>query len=247
MTCHLEIELGAYVLHGLEPEEAEAVSEHLTTCQICRDEERSLAATAGLLALLRPEDLEVFEDVHDFPGENAQAVQPYRQARPDRYAWSGRRRLSPRRAARAAVGGAVLAGAALTAAVVSGVVVGVVAGVGPFEHDSPPSSSAAVVQAVDPATHVHAAVAMSQRESGTRLRLSLAGAYPHGRCSLVARSRDGGTDTAATWVADAHGTAWVSGMTAFRTDQLTEFDVVTGTGRVLVRIPVPHTPASNRS
>jgi hypothetical protein len=231
MTCHVEIELGAYVLHALEPKEAEAVSEHLTTCQACRDEERSLAATAGLLALLRPEDLQELGDPHPARGRSGQATR------------LGRHGVPGRRAARAAVGGAALVGAALTAAVVSGVV----AGAGPFEQDSPPSSRPAVVQAVDPATHVHAAVAMSQQESGTGLRLTLTGAYPHGRCSLVARSRDGGTDTAATWVADAHGTAWVSGTTAFRTDQLTEFDVVTGTGRVLVRIPVPHTTASNRS
>jgi len=235
MTCHGDIELGAYVLHALELEEAQAVCEHLTACHTCRDEERSLAATAGLLALLRPEDLELLDDLDDFPGENAPAVQPGQQARPHRSAWSGRRHLPARRAAPAAVAGAVLAGAVLTAAVGSAVV----AGVGPFEPESPPSSRPAVVEAVDPATHVHAQVAMSQQESGTRLRLSLTGAYPRGRCSLVARSPDGGTDTAATWVADAHGTAWVSGTTAFRADQLTEFDVVTGTGRVLVRIPVP--------
>ena len=223
MTCPVETKLGAYVLHALETEEVEAVSEHLTTCRACRDEARSLAATAGLLALLRSEDLEDLEHTQGPPGQPRESTQ------------SGRRRPSPRRAARAAVGGAALVAAALTAAVVAGVT--------GSEHSPAPQSTQAVVRAVDPATHVQAAVAMERRASGTRLRLTLTGAHPHGRCSLVARSRSGLTDTTATWVADAHGTAWVSGMTAFRADQLTEFDVVTGTGRLLVRIPVSHNTA----
>jgi len=233
MTCHVEIDLGAYVLHALETEEAEAVSEHLTTCQTCRDEERSLAATAGLMALLRPEDLKHLEDLEhleDMHGGHGGRSGTWR---------SGWRPPPSRRAASAAVGAAALVGVALTVAVVTGVA-------GP-DHPAAPRSSQAVVQAVDPATHVRAEVAMERRDSGTKLRLTLTGAYPHGRCSLVARARTGRTDTAATWVADAHGTAWVSGMTAFTTDQLTEFDVVTGTGRVLVRIPVSQATASDRS
>lgn len=229
MTCHVEIDLGAYVLHALETEEAEAVSEHLTTCQTCRDEERSLAATAGLMALLRPEDLEHLEALEHFDVHGGRSGTSR----------SGWRRPPSRRAASAAVGAAALVGVALTAALVTGVA--------RPDHPAAPRSSQAVVQAVDPTTHVHAAVAMERRDSGTKLRLTLTGAYPHGRCSLVARARSGRTDTAATWVADAHGTAWVSGMTAFRADQLTEFDVVTGTGRVLVRIPVSQATASDRS
>jgi hypothetical protein len=227
MTCDIDLELGAYVLHALEPEEAEAVAGHLARCEACREEARSLAATADLLALLRPEDVDEL-DVPDPEEDEPSGTTP-----------SGRRRTTRGRAARAAVGGAALVGATLTAAFVTGV------GHPGHDHDPPPSHH--VVQAADPATHVHAAVAMTQRTSGTRLRLTLTGAYPHGRCSLVARSRDGRTDTAATWVADTHGAAWVTGTTAFRADQLTEFDVVTGTGRVLVRIPVPQATAGNPS
>jgi hypothetical protein len=98
----------------------------------------------------------------------------------------------------------------------------------------------AVVRAVDPATQVRAVVSMSEQDSGTRLHLALTGAYPRGWCSLVARARDGRTETAATWVADADGTAAVAGTTAIATDQLKELDVVTDTGRLLVRVPLPH-------
>lgn len=125
--------------------------------------------------------------------------------------------------------------------VVAGVLAAsVVVGVVRASEDQPQPPAAAVVRAVDPATQVEAVVSMSEQDSGTRLRLSLTGAYPRGWCSLVARSHDGRTETAATWVADADGTAVVAGTTAIGTDQLSELDVVTDTGRLLVRVPVPH-------
>lgn len=98
---------------------------------------------------------------------------------------------------------------------------------------------AAVVRGVDPATHVSASVAVTPGDSGTRLRLALTGAYPSGWCSLVARSRDGRSQAAATWVADPHGAAVVEGTTTIPADQLSELDVVTDTGEVLVSLPVP--------
>jgi hypothetical protein len=87
---------------------------------------------------------------------------------------------------------------------------------------------------------VTAAVRLARQESGTRVHLRLSGAYPQDWCTLVAHSRDGRTDTAATWRADAVGAADVDGMTAISTSQLSELDVVTDSGRVLVRIPVDH-------
>ena len=104
-----------------------------------------------------------------------------------------------------------------------------------------PGPSASVVRATDPATHVRAAVTLAPAKDGTRLQLSLSGVYPRGWCSLVARSRDGRTDTAATWRADATGSADVAGTTAIPTSRLSELDVVTDAGRVLVRIPVRDT------
>ena len=59
-----------------------------------------------------------------------------------------------------------------------------------------------------------------------------------GPSAEVAHSRDGRIDTAATWRADSKGTAEVAGTTAIPTSRLSELDVVTDSGRVLVRIPV---------
>ena len=198
-TCHMSIELGAYVLQALEDDEAEQVRRHLGECDACRDEELELSFTASLLALLKPGDL----DQLDVPEEAAE----------------------PRRPARRTV---LMVAVALLAALSLPVARA-------LDH---PTATASVVSATDPATHVRAAVTMAAAEGGTRLQLSLSGVYPGGWCSRVARSRDGRTDTAATWRADADGSADVTGTTAIPTSSLRELDVVTDSGRVLVRIPV---------
>lgn len=49
--CELRLELGAYVLDGLEPHEAQAVTAHLRTCATCRAHHAEIATTPDLLAL----------------------------------------------------------------------------------------------------------------------------------------------------------------------------------------------------
>ena len=52
MNCeHLRPDLGAYVLGGLDPDEAAAVRRHLETCEDCAAELDSLAPLPGLLSL----------------------------------------------------------------------------------------------------------------------------------------------------------------------------------------------------
>ncbi|HET8663828.1 MAG TPA: hypothetical protein VFM08_05890 [Nocardioides sp.] len=212
-TCDMSIELGAYVLHALEHDEDEVVRRHVAGCDLCQDEVQELSFTVSLLSFLTLEDLEQLE-----ADEKA-----YRSAR-QRSKDAGR----PRRARRRVVIG-------LVAATFAGALAFPIARV--FDHPEAPSS-AQVLRATDPNTRVTAAVSLARRESGTRVTLDLSGAYPSGWCALVARSRDGHTDTAATWRADASGAAHVAGMTAISTNRLRELDVVTGSGRLLVRIPV---------
>jgi hypothetical protein len=133
----------------------------------------------------------------------------------------------PRRIALAIAAAAVIATA--TAGGVHGI------GIGPA-YPAP-----SVVRAVAPATQVRAAVVVTPREQGAELRLSLSGAYPSGRCSLLAHSADGRTEFAARWVADASGAAEVDATTAIPPRQLTSLDVVTDAGVRLVRITMPHT------
>jgi hypothetical protein len=218
-TCQMSIELGAYVLHALEEKEDEEVRRHVADCDLCQDEVGDLSFTASLLALLTPEDLDLL-DVEEGPltvGAAGTDPGPASSEPPTR---------RPRRRIMLAVAAAFAATLAIPAARL-------------LDH---PASvpSATVIRATDPNTHVKAAVTLARADSGTRVHLSLSGAYPQGWCSLVAHSRDGATDTAATWRADAAGTAEVAGTTAIPTSRLSELDVVTDTGRVLVSIPVNH-------
>jgi hypothetical protein len=216
-TCQMSVEMGAYVLHALQQDEDEQVRRHLADCGLCQDEVRELSFTASLLALLTPDDLDQL-DVDDAALTVSPAgsdATPAHEARPAH---------RPRRGTMLAVAAAVAATLAVPVAHV-------------MEHPAP-TPSATVIRASNPATNVKAAVTLARQDSGTRLQLSLSGAYPEGWCSLVAHSLDGRTDTAATWRADADGAADVAGTTAIPTTRLSELDVVTDTGRVLVRIAV---------
>jgi hypothetical protein len=207
-TCQMSVELGAYVLHALEDDEDQEVRRHVAGCDLCQDEVRELSFTASLLSLLTLADLEQLDD-EEAPDSTA-------QVRPTR------RRTSRR--AMLAVAAGLVAALSIPAA-------------WKLEHPAP-SPAATVLRATDSTTRVAAAVRLVRQDSGTQVHLSLTGAYPQGWCALVAHSRDGRSDTAATWRADADGAADVAGMTAIPTTRLSELDVVTDTGRVLVRIPV---------
>ena len=208
MTCSMSVELGAFALHALDADEADAVQRHVGECPLCQAELRELEFTASLLSLLTADDLDQL---------SGQAAKPGRVRR--------RRRLARRHRAVLPLVAAVLAVA--TALMPRA-----------FDHhDRTPAAS--VLTVADPTTHVRAAVSVHPTSDGSRLHLTLTGAYPQGWCSLVAKSRDGQQDTAATWRADTRGSADVAGMTAIPAERLSELDVVTGTGVVLVTIPVP--------
>jgi len=205
MTCAMSVELGAFALHALDADEADAVQRHLGECPLCQAELRELEFTASLLSLLTADDLDQL---------SGQAAKPGRV-----------RRLARRHRAVLPLVAAVLAVA--TALMPRA-----------FDHhDRTPAAS--VLTVADPTTHVRAAVSVHPTSDGSRVHLTLTGAYPQGWCSLVAKSRDGQQDTAATWRADTRGSADVAGMTAIPAERLSELDVVTGTGVVLVTIPVP--------
>ena len=104
----------------------------------------------------------------------------------------------------------------------------------------PPRPLATVVRTVDPSTKTHAAVTLAARAWGTELHLQLSWVPAGERCSLIARSRDGRADIAASWIATYRGTADVPGNTAIPIGQLAELDVVTADGRQLARLVMPH-------
>jgi hypothetical protein len=229
MTCDMQTWVGAYVLDALEPDETEALRTHIAGCSICQDEVVSLS---WIPALLRSVDLEGIESL----GETAETAEAGANGRPpalllDRLLASmhtAKRTRRPRRPV------ALLLGAAAAVTIAGAVTVAS----GAFDTHRSPTHT--VLQTVDPRSHANAAVTLTGRKWGTELHLTLSWVAAGQECSLIAHSRDGNTDVAATWVANYQGTASVPGSTAIRADQLTELDVVTTDGRQLVRIVVPH-------
>ena len=107
LTCDdLRPLLGGYVLGALEPDETEAVREHLPGCAACSAEHASLAPLPGLLDLAAPlvapdeplspafeeKLLDRFARDHDTPRRRAEAPPPAAAGRVDDPARGGRQR-----------------------------------------------------------------------------------------------------------------------------------------------------------
>jgi hypothetical protein len=222
MTCLMETSLGAYVLDGLEPDESEALRLHLTGCTSCQDVVVDLAWIPSLLRTVPLSEVLRLDDAPDPRPTPMLLDRVLESMTVERHTRRRRRRR-----------GLLLAAAAALLVALAGGVAAMVA------HDNEVPSAGPVVRSVDPRTRVGAEVTMTARGEGTGLQLKLTGVDPGERCSLVARARDGRTETAATWVATYTGTADVPGTTAIAVNQLSELDVVTVDGRLLVRLAVP--------
>jgi putative zinc finger protein len=227
MTCEMLDYVAAYVLDALEPDESARLQRHLATCDVCRAELANVEWIPKLLPLVELDDLERLEDAA--PEPEPAAPPPALLDRLIADATHEMRGPRGRRTAALVGAAALLLGAGGLAAVNDLQSTGA-------HHAKPPATA----EATDPRTHVSAQVTLSGRSWGTQLGLTITGAYPGGTCSLVARSDDGRTDTAATWVASSAGTAHVPGATAIPAGHLRELDVVTLTGYQLVRIVLPH-------
>ncbi|MFI7586119.1 anti-sigma factor family protein [Spongisporangium articulatum] len=225
--ARLRVGLGAYVLGALDAAERAELEEHLSDCPGCRDELVSLAALPGLLARVDPAGL--VDDDGSAPDRAASS-----QALAARAVEELRARRRTRRP--------VLSG--LVAAVA---VLALVAG-GSWVRNAFVDGGTTTVAATDPASHVWVEVRMDQRDSGTSMNVRLAGAYENAggpyvseddeRCALIAVSRDGRRETAATWGAASDGSARAVGQVSIPIGQLRSLEVVTLSGKHLVTVPV---------
>jgi hypothetical protein len=226
MTCRLTVDLGAYLLGALEPAEEERLRAHLGTCPECRDECTQLCGLPGRLGALTPNDLEGLEALEGL--ETTEPSPAMFDGLLRRAAEETRRRNRRRR----------VAGAAAAAAVLAAVVAGALTVTGGPGH-APESTT---VSATNDATHVQASARLTSRSWGTQVALRLSGVAPGQRCVLVARARNGGRDTAASWVATYNGTADIRGTTAIPRDELRRLDVLTRSGRRLLTLPISPSP-----
>jgi Putative zinc-finger len=205
---HVRRELGGYVLGALEPEEHEAVREHLTSCAECAAEHARLAGLPPLLALAAPID-------DDGPPAPAPAVEErvldaiagQRSQRSPRR----RRLLRPR---------VLLPAAAALAAVVVAVVIALSGG-----DERTPGFEVALHPVAGETASGRAVLASA--DAGIKMRLWVRG-LPHdpGIVYEVQCDAPGWTASAGTFRADSHGRAYVVLNTAARRGEYDAIRVV---------------------
>lgn len=182
--CREQVNVGAYVLDVLEPNDRDRMQQHLGTCAACTADRDDLAALPGHLAAVDPTDL---VDPPTFvPGELA-----FRRLE----AAATRQPRRPSRRRGIAVAAAVVLGVAVSGGALS-----------VRSHDQPQQPQ--VVTAV--AGGVHGRAVLTATQNGTQVRLTLGGVRSNARCRLVAVGRDGSRQTASTWTATYDGDASVT-------------------------------------
>lgn len=208
MSCPREVDVGAYVLGALEPEERAAVAAHLSECTACTRTLTELGTLPPLLAGVTPGDLDREDAV---PSDLA-----FQRLRRSAVPQPPRRRLRwPLAVAAAAVVG--------------------VAGLGTTVVMNSAAPAPTNVQVS--ANGVHAAARIVAEGSGSRITLTMGG-VPHGStCWLVAVGRDGERDRTPSWTVDYSGDVTWTGTVALTPDQISHLDVVTADGGTLVSLP----------
>jgi anti-sigma factor RsiW len=247
--CRESVALGAYLLGALDPEERRALEVHLGDCPHCRAELLELAPLPGLLrhtafeelleSAAAAESLSAIREPWDQRDRERQEGRGQREDRADRDRPDGRSLPEPPQPAaapprrRRGRGRLVAAGLGLAAAVAG---VAVYAAVGRGQAPVRPVA-AATWSATDPVTHVSATAAMTPEVWGTQFQLKLTGLPSGITCRLVVHGSDGRSETAGTWGSGYSASASVPASTSISPSQITDLDIVSGTGAVLVQVP----------
>jgi anti-sigma factor RsiW len=254
-TCdEIRPQLGAYVLGGLEPEEAAEVREHLARCDECAREHADLAELPAMLDLIEAPDealqrpaptLE--ESILDRHALERRALREHaaRERRPEP---NRRRRVRRGGAIAAQAGGTTIArrpmfgghgrlvgaATALAAALVLAVVLLTGGGANPV---NPPTAVAAELEAGPGAPRAHGTAWLHAVPAGTAVRLA-AGGLPGDRSyELWCIRFDGRWVSAGTFTTASNGHANVSLTAAVRRGQY---------GQILVTPRTSHKPAALR-
>jgi anti-sigma factor RsiW len=216
VNCPHAVDVGAYVLDALEPDERQQLSDHLPTCAVCSAELRDLQRLPALLALV-PAPTDGEPAPAPVPSElafrrlqrSATGARPTRHRAPP----DSRRRWLLIAAAVVVLGGAGAAGVAATA--------------GPAVPSTVSASAGAL--------HVQASI--TPAAAGSRIALTLRGVPAGQQCQLRVQAGDGHWETASTWTADYEGEAHVTGTVGIPRDDLQRLVVRTLDGRTLVSMP----------
>ena len=224
--CRESVSLAAYLLGALDPGERRALETHIAGCSHCQEELLQLAPLPGLLRHTPFEELPESAAAAESLTPVLSAAQEREQELPPVPAQHRSRRKSKRWALTAA-------GVALAAAVA-----GVVVYTGNLHSGTPaPQAAAETWSASNQATGVSATAALVPEAWGTQFQLKLGGLPPGITCHLVVHGSGGQSETAGTWGSGYSASASVPASTSISPAQITELDIVSGTGTVLVKLP----------
>ena len=228
--------LGAYLLGGLEPDEAAAFEQHLGSCADCRQELDELASLPALLDALPVPDAVVLSAAASAaagrepstsdpalsdpaPSDHVPAAVPRRMLEE----LSMRRRKARRRwtAALAAAAAACLALGALAA---------------PLFNPPPKPDASYSVQASD---GLQVTVGLVKKTWGTELAVDGRSLPVDGTFSLWVKSSDGAEDRACAWTATPSGRVRITGATPLQLSNIASVEMRDGQQQTVAVIAVP--------
>lgn len=218
--------LGAYLLGGLEPEEAAAFEQHLGSCADCRQELDELASLPALLdALPVPDAVALGVAAPAAAGREPSTPYPAPAALPRRMLeeLSTRRRKARRRWT-----------AALAAAAAACLALGILAA--PLVNPPPRPDASYSVQASD---GLQITVGMVKKTWGTELAVDGRSLPVDGTLSLWVKDNDGGEDRACAWTATPSGRVRITGATPLQLTNISSVEMRNGQQQTLAVIAVP--------
>mgnify|MGYP003112210958 CR=1 FL=1 len=218
--------LGAYLLGGLEPEEAAAFEQHLGSCADCRQELDELASLPALLdALPVPDAVALAAAAPAAAGREPSTSDPAPAAVPRGMLeeLSTRRRKARRRWA-----------AALAAAAAACLALGVLAA--PLFNQPPKPDASYSVQASD---GLQITVGMVKKTWGTELSVDGRSLPVDGTFSLWVKDSGGGEDRAFAWTATPSGRVRITGATPLQLTNIASVEMRNGQQQTMAVIAVP--------
>jgi len=222
--------LGAYLLGGLETEEAAAFEQHLGSCADCRRELDELASLPALLDALPVPDAVALGAASASTGREpatpevappgtAPAAVPRRMLD----VLSARRRKIRRRWT-----------AALAAAAAACLALGILAA--PLVNQPPKPDASYSVQAGD---GLQITVGMVKKTWGTELAVEGRSLPVDGTLSLWVKASDGGEDRACAWTATPSGRVRITGATPLQLANIASVEMRNGQQQTMAVIAVP--------
>lgn len=214
--------LGAYLLGGLEPDEAAAFEEHLARCTDCRQELDDLASLPALLdAIPVPDAVALGAAAGREPALSVPAPAAVPRRLLDELSMRRRKARLRWTAALAAVAAACLAAGVLA---------------GPLFNQPPKPDASYSVQASD---GLQITVGMVKKTWGTELAVEGRSLPADGTFSLWVKDHDGGEDRACAWTATPSGRVRITGATPVQLTNIASVEMRNGQQQTMAVIAVP--------